>query len=150
MTDVAKYNTCKGISTALTFGTPIATMLAVGDFFTKRPATAVSGAAVFALLIVALFTKDKLAEKFKAPSALKLSLIAFGICALIRNIIDPIMYISGMTIIACGVDELTFKNLYKRIETSFPKKAEELKRFGFYPHTQATIDKLTEVKANES
>lgn len=150
MTNVAKYNTYKGISTALTFGTPIATMLAMGDFFTKRPATAISGAAVFALLLVALFAKDKLAEKFKAPSALVVAIVVFVFCMIVESILLPLKIIALTTIIACGVDELTFKNFYRRIELSFPEKAEALKRFGFYPHAQSTIDKLTEVKANES
>ena len=125
-------------------------MFAVGDFFTKRPATAISGAAVFALLLVALFAKDKLAEKFKAPSALVVAIIVFLFCVIVESILLPLKVISLATIVACGVDELTFKNFYKRIELSFPEKAAALKRFGFYPHAQATIDKLTEVKANES
>lgn len=150
MTNVAKYNTYKGISTALTFGTPIATMLVVGDFFTKRPATAISGAAVFALLLVALFAKDKLAEKFKAPSALVVAIVVFVFCIIVESILLPLKIIALTTIIACGVDELTFKNFYKRVELSFPEKAAIYKRFGFYGTRQTTIDKLTEVKANES
>lgn len=121
----------------------------MGDFFTKRPATAISGAAVFALLLVALFTKDKLTEKFKAPSALVVAIAVEVICDIAKSILLPLKVIALVTIIACGVDELTFKNLYKHTELSLPEKAEALKRFGFYTARQATIDKLTEAKAHE-
>lgn len=147
MSKVAKYNTYKGISTALAFGTPITTMFVVGDFFTKRPAAAISGAAVFALLLTALFAKDKLAEKFKAPSALVVAVVVLVFCVIVENILLPIKIIALTTIIACGVDEMTFKNFYKRVEISFPDKAAAYKRFGFYGARQATIDKLTEEKA---
>lgn len=145
MTDVAKYNTYKGISTALTFGTPFITMLIVGDMFTKQPSTAISGAAVFALLLSALFAKDKLAEKFKAPGALLVAIGVFVFCVIVENILLPVKIIALAAIIFCGVDELTFKQLYKRVELSFPEKAAAFKRFGFYAVKQAKIDKLTEV-----
>lgn len=145
MTNVAKYNTYKGVSTALTFGTPFATMLVVGDMFTKQPSTAISGAAVFAMLLSALFAKDKLAEKFKAPSALLVAVIAFVLCVIVENILLPVKIIALAAIISCGVDELTFKQLYKRIELSFSEKAGAFKRFGFYAAKQEKIDKLTEV-----
>ncbi len=152
MTKVAKYNTYKGISTGITFGTPIATMLAVGKLFVERPATAISGGAVFALLLSALLLKDKLAENFKMPSALVIAVIVFVFCVLVENIIRPMKIISLVTIIACGVDELTFKGLYKRIETGFPKKAAEYKHYGFYAVKQPKIDELNakEQKENEN
>ena len=46
-------------------GTPIITLACCGDFFVERPATAISAAGVFAILIALLFAKDKLAEKIK-------------------------------------------------------------------------------------
>ena len=150
MSNVAKYNTYKGISTALTFATPITTMLVVGDFFTERPATAISGAAVFSLLLTALFAKDKLAEKFKAPSALVVAIFVFVFCVIVEHILLPLKIIALTTMVACGVDELTFKNLYQRIELVFPEKAVLYKRFGFYSIRQKTIDRLTEEKANGS
>ena len=148
MSNVAKYNTFKGISTALTFATPITTMLVMGESFAKSPATAISGTAVFALLLTALFAKDKLAEKFKAPSALVLAIVVFVFCIIVENILLPLKIIALMTMAACGVDELTFKNLYKHIEAGFPMQSAVYKRFGFYGVRQATIDKLTEGKAN--
>lgn len=150
MTKVAKYNTFKGISTGITFGAPIATMLAVGELLVQRPATAISGGAVFALLLSALLLKDKLAENFKVPSSLVIAVVVFVFCVLVENIIRPMKITSLVTIIACGVDELTFKGFYKRIETGFPKKAGEYKHYGFYAVRQLQIDELTkEQKQNE-
>ncbi len=152
MTKVAKYNTFKGISTGITFGAPIATMLAVGELLVERPSTAISGGAVFALLLSALLLKDKLAENFKMPSALVIAVMVFVFCVLVEKIIRPMKIISLVTIIACGVDELTFKGFYKRIETGFPKKAREYKHYGFYTVRQPQIDELTnkEQKENEN
>lgn len=140
MTKVAKYNIFKGISTALTFGAPIVSMLCMGEAFISRPATAISGVGVFALLMSALFLKDKLAEKFRAPSALVLSIVVFVFCVLVENVIRPLKIMALVTIIVCGVDELTFKGLYKRIELAFPEQAAASKRFGFYMAKQRTID----------
>ena len=128
MTKVAKYNTYKGISTALTFGTPLVTMCCVGDMFVHQPAQAISGAGVLTLLIVMLFTKEKLAEYYKSPGALKLSITIFIICVLVKNIVDPMLWVTGVSIATCGVDELTFKSFYKRIELSFPQEVQSLKR----------------------
>ena len=142
MTKVVKYNTYKGFSTALTFGTPLVTMCCVGDVFIQQPATAISGAAIFALLLAALFAKDKLAEKFKCPSALVIAIIVFVFCCIVEKVIQPLKIISLMAIVSCGVDELTFKGFYKRIELSFPQTAQSLKRFGFYATRQTTIDQM--------
>ena len=77
MRAVAKYNTFKGVSTVLSVGTPIVTMACCGDFFIHRSDTAISAAGIFAILIAGLFFKDKLAEKFKSPSALVIAIIGF-------------------------------------------------------------------------
>lgn len=140
MTDIAKYNTYKGISTALSFGTPLVTMACIGDMFVSQPSTAISGAAVFAILLSALLTKDKLAEKFKAPSALIVAIVVLLFCVIVENILLPLKIISLTTIAACGVDELTFKGLYKRIELRLPPVAQSYKRFGFYGVRQRTLD----------
>ena len=86
MTKVAKYNTFKGISTGITFGAPIATMLSVGELLVERPSTAISGGAVFALLLSALLLKDKLAENFKMPSALVIAVMVFVFCVLVEKL----------------------------------------------------------------
>lgn len=147
MTKVAKYNLYKGISTALTFGTPLITTLCLGSFFKKQPSTAISGTAIFAILLSLLFMKDKIAEKFKSPTALIVAILAFVFCVVVEAIIYPVKVISLMTIIACGVDELTFKHLYKCLELQMPKTAESFKKFGFYAIKQTTLDELAATKA---
>lgn len=144
MTNIAKYNTYKGVSTALTFGTPIVSAACLGDFFVKSPESAMSGTAVFAILLATLFAKDKLVEHFKAPSALIVALIVFMFCIVVENILLPLKIVSAVTMAACGLDELTFKNLYKRVEMKLPLTAQPYKRFGFYGVRQRTLD--SEVK----
>lgn len=131
MKTVAKYNTCKGVSTVLSVGTPIVTMICCGDFFVHRSESAISAAGVFAILIASLFFKDKIAEKFKSPSALIIALIALVATCLIENIVYPIKCVSIATIAACGVDELTFKRWYKELERTMPNGATNYKHFGF-------------------
>lgn len=131
MKQVAKYNTFKGVSTALTFGTPLVTLACCGDMFVHRSETAISAAGVFALLIAALFFRDKIAEQFKAPSALVVSVAVFVLCVLLENIITPIKYVCIATFAATGVDEFTFKSWYKRLEHTFPAVAADYKHAGF-------------------
>lgn len=142
MNKVAKYNTFKAVSTALTFGTPVATMLITGDMFIKQPSTAISGAAVFAFLLSAMFLKDKLAEKFKSPSALVISVVVLALCLILESVIFPVKIICIATIAACGTDELSFKMLYKRIEMGMPSEVAGLKKFGFIAARQCTVDGL--------
>ena len=131
MKQVAKYNTFKGVSTALTFGTPLVTLACCGDMFVHRSETAISAAGVFALLIAALFFRDKIAEQFKAPSALVVSVAVFVLCVLLENIITPIKYVCIATFAATGVEEFTFKSWYKRLEHTFPAVAADYKHAGF-------------------
>lgn len=150
MTNVAKYNACKGVSTGLTFGAPLITAACMGGFFKQQPSTAISGAAVFAILLAALLAKDKIAEKFKAPSALIVAIAAFVFCLIVESILYPVKVISCVTIIACGVDELTFKHIYKIVELKLPQQAQGLKKFGFFAAKQTTIDGLSGDKVNET
>lgn len=131
MKQVAKYNTFKGVSTALTFGTPLVTLACCWDMFVHRSETAISAAGVFAILIAALFFRDKIAEQFKAPSALVVSIVVFVLCVLLENIITPIKYVCVATFAATGVDEFTFKSWYKRLEHTFPAVAADYKHAGF-------------------
>ena len=89
-TTVIKYNAFKGVSTLLTVGTPLITLSCFGDLLVKRSETAISAAGIFTLLIVALFFKDKIAEKFKSPSALVVASIVLVICILTEHIILPV------------------------------------------------------------
>ena len=151
MKEVGKYNTFKGISTLLRIGTPIITLACCGDFFTERPATAISAAGVFAILIALLFAKDKLAEKIKTPSAFILSAAVLVIIVVVENIILPMKYVCIATMIASGVDELTFKRMYKALEYKMPQSWQSYEHFGFiFARTQDIFDTVQkEVNNNE-
>ena len=151
MKEVGKYNTFKGISTLLTIGTPIITLACCGDFFTERPATAISAAGVFAILIALLFAKDKIAEKIKTPSAFILSAAVLVIIVVVENIILPMKYVCIATMIASGVDELTFKRMYKALEYKMPQSWQAYEHFGFiFARTQDIFDTVQkEVNNNE-
>ena len=151
MKQVGKYNTFKGISTLLTMGTPIITLACCGDFFTERPATAISAAGVFAILIALLFAKDKLAEKIKTPSAFIISAAVLVIIVVVENIILPMKYVCIATMIASGVDEVTFKRMYKALECKMPQCWQAYEHFGFiFAKTQDIFDEVQkEVNKNE-
>ena len=151
MKQVGKYNTFKGISTLLTIGTPIITLACCGDFFVERPATAVSAAGVFAILIALLFAKDKLAEKIKTPSAFIISAAVLVIIVVVENILLPMKYVCIATMIASGVDELTFKRMYKALECKMPQCWQAYEHFGFiFAKTQDIFDEVQkEVNKNE-
>ena len=151
MKQVGKYNTFKGISTLLTIGTPIITLACCGDFFVERPATAISAAGVFAILIALLFAKDKLAEKIKTPSAFIISAAVLVIIVVVENIILPMKYVCIATMIASGVDELTFKRMYKALECKMPQCWQAYEHFGFiFAKTQDIFDEVQkEVNNNE-
>lgn len=151
MKQVGKYNTFKGISTLLTMGTPIITLACCGDFFVERPATAISAAGVFAILIALLFAKDKLAEKIKTPSAFIISAAVLVIIVVVENILLPMKYVCIATMIASGVDELTFKRMYKALECKMPQCWQAYEHFGFiFAKTQDIFDEVQkEVNSNE-
>ena len=139
MGKVAKYNLFKGISTLATVGTPIITLLCSSKFFVQRPDTAISATGIFVILITILLLKDKIAENFKMPSAFILSTVVFVLILLIQNIIEPMKLVALVTMITSGVDELTFKRLYKSIELQFPEASKSYKHVGFI---FTTSDKL--------
>lgn len=151
MKQVGKYNTFKGISTLLTMGTPIITLACCGDFFVERSATAISAAGVFAILIALLFTKDKLAEKIKSPSAVIVSAAVLVIIVVVENILLPMKYVCIATMIASGVDELTFKRMYKALECKMPQCWQAYEHFGFiFAKTQDIFGEVQkEVNENE-
>ena len=130
MKPVAKYNTCKGISTVLTLGTPITTLAICGAEIIT-PAGKISFAGAMVILITLLFAKDKLAENFKVPSAFVVSIVGLMLILLIENILVPIKAVFIATMITSGIDELTFKSFYKQIETLLPEQAKVFKKFGF-------------------
>ena len=131
MTNVAKYNICKGVSTVFTMGTPIISTLRCADFFKQSTGTSISGLGILALLFTLLFTKDKLAENVKMPSAMVLAGIIFILTSMIANVAYAVQIISGATFIAAGLDEASTKKLYKHYEKLLPEIAQDYKHFGF-------------------
>ena len=140
MKKVAKYNLFKGVSTVLTLGTPIATLACCGDFFVHRSDTAMSAAAIFVLLIAAVFFKDKILENWKTPPVAVICLIAFILISTVESIIYPIKTVCITTMIATGVDEFTFKRMYKELEQLMPETASVFKHFGFLFTTTKKLD----------
>ena len=139
MKPVAKYNTCKGISTALTVGTPIITLCCCSDMFVHRSETAISAAGVFAILLALLFAKDKIAENFKIPSAFVLSFAMLIALLMIEELIQPLKYVCITTLCTSGIDELTFKRMYKSVERKFPQGYEGSKVAGFMVTTSNSL-----------
>lgn len=142
MKQVAKYNTFKGVSTALTIGTPIVTLACCGDFFVHRSDTAISAAGMFSLFIVLLLFKDKFAEKWKMPSAFILSLVMFILLIMVEKIMLPMKYVCIATMISTGVDELTFKRFYKQIELLLPQEAQAFKHVCFIFTTTKKLEAI--------
>lgn len=142
MKQVAKYNTYKGVSTALTIGTPIVTLACCGDFFVHRSDTAISAAGMFALFIVVLLFKDKFAENLKMPSAFILSSVMFILLIMVEKIMLPMKYVCIATMISTGIDELTFKRFYKQIELLLPEQAQAFKHVGFIFTTTKNLEAI--------
>lgn len=141
MTNVAKYNICKGVSTVLTVGTPVITLACFGNFFVHRSDTAISAAGVFAIIILMMMFKDKLAEKWKTPSAFVLCTAVLILLIMVEKIILPIKYVCIATMISTGVDELTFKRIYKSVEILLPEAAQTFKHIGFIMASQNKVDR---------
>lgn len=131
MKKVCKYNIYKAISTILTVGTPITALSCCSDFFIHRSDTAISAAGMFALFFTILFTKDKIMENFKMPSAFIVSVASFILILMLESLIQPMKYVCIATMCACGIDELTFKRFYKNIEYTLPESHKLYKHLGF-------------------
>ena len=149
MKPVAKYNTCKGISTVLTLGTPITTLAICGIEITT-PAGKISFAGAMVILITLLFAKDKLAENFKVPSAFVVSIVGLLLILLIENILVPIKAVFIATMIMSGIDELTFKSFYKQIEMLLPEQVKAFKKFGFIFASSEQILSFTTKQSKET
>lgn len=149
MTNVSKYNLCKSISTVLTAGAPLITFVCSGDLFIHRSDTAISAAGIFAILILAIIFKDKLAEKWKTPSAFILSSAVLVLLILVEKILLPVKYICIATMVSTGIDELTFKRMYTQAEVLLPQSAQAFKKLGFIMCKQSTIDKTSVIGGNK-
>ena len=146
MKDVGKYNIYKGVSTVLTLGAPIVTLLSCGDFFLERSDRTISAAAVFTILVVLLLGRDKLAEKMKFPSAFVLSLGVLVFITIIEIIIYPIKIICIVTAITSGLDKITFEHLYKNIEVVLPDIYKGFMHCGFICTTTDNLQAAAEKK----
>jgi hypothetical protein len=146
MGKVAKYNTFKGVSTLLTIGTPIITLACTGEFFVQRSESAVSAAAMFAILISLIFCKDKLLEKIKTPAPFILCGVVLALIYMVENLMYPMKLVCWATLATTLVDEFTFRRMYKQLEKKLPKNAEDYKRFGFI---FTTAKKLEETELSE-
>lgn len=124
-------------------GTPIATLFACGDLFVHRSDTAISMGGILAIVIFMCIFKDKIAENWKMPSAFVLSAAMFILTLLLENVIEPMRYVSITTMVATGVDEITFKRLYKSVELLLPKQAAAYKHLGFLFTNSDTLEALT-------
>ena len=140
MKNVAKYNLCKGASTVATFGAPLGTLFACGDFIVQRPSTSISAAGVFAIILLLFFFKDKIAENFKIPPAGVLCLALFIVICLVEKILLPIKIVCLVTMVTSGIDEFTFKRIYKSIEQKLPTGAADYKHLGFIFSTTDKIE----------
>lgn len=131
MSNISKYNIYKGVSSVATFGTPIVTLACCGDFLRHRSETTISAAGLLVLILVLFFVKDKIFDNFKTPPAVVLSFLLFIFIVLIEHIILPMKIVCIATMIVSGVDEITFKQWYKRIEKKLPEIASDYKHAGF-------------------
>ena len=132
MKTVGKYNLYKGVSTGLTVGTPLITLLCHSELFIHETKTSISAAGVILILITLLFAKDKLAENFKLPPAFVVATVGFFAICMIESILLPMKNVCLVTMIGTGIDELTFKHFYKSLEYKLPESAKANKHFGFY------------------
>ncbi len=131
MKEVAKYNLFKTMSLILTIGAPLITAITYSDFIVYDSSASISMAGVIAILFSALFLKDKIAENLKLPSPFVAATVLFITIQVIKSIIIPMETICGVTMLICGIDQLTFRRIYKRIELLLPEKVKAYKHFGF-------------------
>lgn len=141
MSNVSKYNIFKGVSTILTIGTPIITLICNKNFFVQRSDSAISAAAVLAILISAIFCKDKLLEKLRTPAPVIICGAMLIFIYILENLFYPMKIVCWVTLAVTLVDELTFRKWYKTVEKKLPKTANDYKHFGF---VCATLNKLEE------
>lgn len=132
MREVGKYNLFKSLSILITCVPPIITAYLLGDLIVYDAGASMSLAAILAICTVLFFLKNKILENFKVPSAFTISLILFILFITVEQIIIPAKYLCGVVMVCTGIDELSFKRIYKRIEVLLPEKREAYKHFGFY------------------
>lgn len=131
MKPVAKYNTFKALSLAVTAGVPISTAAIFSDMFVQTTSTSISTAGVIGILIAALALKDKLLEQIKSPTGFKISVALLIVILVIESIMAPMKLVLISACIAFGGDTVIFKPIYTNAEYDLPEKRNRYKHFGF-------------------
>ena len=97
----------------------------------QRSDTAMSAAGVLVLILTLFFAKDKLAENFKMPAPAIVCLIGLVLVTMIENILQPVKLVLITTLCATGIDEFTFKAMYKKASHKLPELYKDYQKFGF-------------------
>lgn len=143
MKPVLKYNMLKGISIFLTLGTPSITMILLNSVLADTPLGGISIIGVLGVLFGVFFAKDKIAENMKMPSPLVAAVILLAILLLLEGILVLAKYTCAITAVICGIDELTFKSWYKRLEkdtsATYNVNLADYKKLGFIIGTSKKI-----------
>ena len=132
MGEVGKYNIFKTLSILITCIPTLVVAFSYSDVIVCSSGASISSAGIIGIFIAFLFLKNKIAENFKMPSPFVAAAILFGIIILIEQILLPVKFTCLTVMIACGIDELSFKRIYKRIEFLMPEKSKAYKHLGFY------------------
>lgn len=132
MGEVGKYNLFKGLSMFITCIPTLIVCFSHSDAIVKDGGASISFAAMIGILIAILFLKNKIAENFKIPSPFIIATVLFVTITVIEKILLPVKFTCLTVMIVCGIDELSFKRIYKRIELLLPEKREVYKHLGFY------------------
>ena len=132
MKEIGKYNLFKALSIMLTVVPPLFVAYCFGNMIVYDTRASISLAAIIAIITALFFLKNKILENFKVPSIFVIALILFILLITVEQIIVPAKWVCGTVVICCGLDELIFKRIYKRIEALLPQKREAYKHFGFY------------------
>lgn len=132
MKQVAKYNIFKGLSTLITAACPIIAAISCSDFIVTNTGASISVCGIIGILIAVLCMKDKFMEQVKTPTGFKVCLALLVIVLVVEAVLIPVKTVLIVSIIAFGVDELSFKRIYKNLELRLPEIAKTYKHLGFY------------------
>jgi hypothetical protein len=117
-----------------------------GDVIVTDSGASISLAAIIGILIAVLCLKGKIAENFKIPSAFIVATVLFVIIILVEKILLPAKFTCLTCMISCGIDELSFKRIYNRLEILMPEKSKIYKHFGFYFCKSEKLGEFTNVQ----
>ena len=139
MKEICKYNIFKALSILITSIPTLLVALSFGNDIIQSSSKSISFTGLVGIFLAFLFLKNKIAENFKLPSPFIVSAVLFVLILFVESIIIPVKMTCLTVMIVCGIDELTFKRIYKRIELLLPDKKEAYKHLGFYVCKTETI-----------